>query len=71
MQIVISPRGTCITQPPDNWQELIREIDGIKVLGRTTIRMQVEATKPGLDRAREMLGHVLHFEESTQRAISD
>jgi len=68
MHIVIALRDAGTAQPPGNWQELIR---GIDVLGSGSGRMQVKATNSALDHAREMLGHVLHFEESTPRSPTD
>ena len=66
---IIAPRQECLSALPADWQTQIGDIDGIDVTGATPSRMQIAAGAAALDKAKEKLGHLLHFEENLPRTL--
>lgn len=69
--VVIAPRAASLSVLPNDWQDQVRQIAGVDVLGAAFGRMQVRATPQALEAARRKLGHLLNFEESLPRSFPD
>ena len=67
VQAVVAPRAGA--QLPANWQDEIRAIPGVAVVGGYGSRIQIRATPEALDRARSRFGELLHIEPVAPRSF--
>ncbi|HEU4833595.1 MAG TPA: hypothetical protein VFS90_04240 [Pyrinomonadaceae bacterium] len=67
---IIAPKREFRSVTPRNWQEDLKNIQGVQVIGSQPARVHVEATAQGIDRLRSMLGNMYHIEKAiTHRTI--
>ena len=64
---VAAPKAAMEDQIPSDWQDQLKQLPGLEVVGDAFGRMQFKATDQALQKASARLGHVLHFEEVEPR----
>lgn len=67
--VVVAPRAATRERLPADWEERLRRIPGVSVLGSGFGRMQIRATEQALQQATAEFGHLLHFEEAMPRSF--
>lgn len=65
VQAVVAPKAGAAV--PANWQEELKAIPGVAVVGGYGSRIQIRATPEALDQASSRFGELLHFEPVAPR----
>jgi hypothetical protein len=67
---IIAPKREFRGATPQNWQEDLKKVQGVQVIGSQSARVHVEATEKAIDKLRSMLGNMYHIEKAiTHRTI--
>lgn len=67
VQAVVAPKAGAAL--PANWQDELKAIPGVAVVGGYGSRIQIRATPEALDQARSRFGAVLHIEPVAPRSF--
>jgi hypothetical protein len=67
VQAVVAPRAGAAL--PANWQDELKAIPGVAVVGGYGSRIQIRATPEALDQARSRFGTLLHIEAVAPRSF--
>jgi hypothetical protein len=66
---VVAPRPEAGAALPSNWQDEIKAIPGVALIGGYGSRLQIRATPEALDQARSKFGELLHIEPVMSRGF--
>lgn len=69
VQAVVAPRAEAGAALPANWQDELKAIPGVAVVGGYGSRIQIRATPEALDQARRRFGALLHIEAAEPRSL--
>ena len=61
---IIAPKRAFRSSVQPDWQESLKQIQGIQVIGQQPVRIQVQATPEAMDEARSLLGDMYYIEQS-------
>ncbi len=61
-EYIVAIRRVSRSSVPDDWQERVRRTPGVRDLGASERRMQIEADEGAVGRVRESLGEGRHVE---------
>ena len=70
VQVIVAPKRETREATPADWQDLVANVDGVEVVGRTTSRVQVQATPEAVHEVRRLFGDLCHVEEVAPRRRS-